>query len=165
VAHVLERAGLGPLLVDLLTPAEELDRRAVFDVSLLASRLLAATSWLSNGPAAGRDLGSFGASTGAAAALWAAAVPDATIAAIVSRGGRPDLAGPRLAEVRAPTLLIVGGADHQVLQLNREAASMLRCPHRLDVIAGATHLFEEPGALAQVAALASEWFTRHLAHG
>ncbi|WP_422933208.1 phosphoribosyltransferase family protein [Sinomonas sp. P47F7] len=164
VARVLERAGLGTLLLDLLDPNEELDRSAVFDIGLLASRLRAATEWLRAGVAAGRDVGYFGASTGAAAALWAAAEPGAGVAAIVSRGGRPDLAGARLADLSAPTLLIVGGADRQVLGLNRDAAVQLRCPHRLDVIAGATHLFEEPGALEQVAALASEWFTRHLDH-
>ena len=164
VARVLERAGLGTLLLDLLAPVEELDRSAVFDVGLLAGRLLVATEWL-RGVAPDRDVGYFGASTGAAAALWAAAAPGAQISAIVSRGGRPDLAGPRLADVRAPTLLIVGGADPVVLGLNRDAASQLRCQHRLDVIAGATHLFEEPGTLSQVATLASEWFTRYLEHG
>jgi putative phosphoribosyl transferase len=164
VAEVLQRAGMGTLLLDLLAPEEELDRRAVFDIGLLAGRLLAATAWLrarAGGP--GRAVGYFGASTGAAAALWAAAEPGAGIAAVVSRGGRPDLAGPRLAAVRAPTLLIVGGADRAVLELNRQAASRLRCPCRIEVVPGATHLFEEPGALEQVAALARGWFVRHLA--
>lgn len=163
VARVLQQAGLGTLLLDLLSAEEELDRRAVFDIELLASRLLSATRWLrSEHSQAPHPVGYFGASTGAAAALWAAAEPGAEIAAVVSRGGRPDLAGPRLASVTAPTLLIVGGSDWQVLELNREAAARLRCPHRVEVIPGATHLFEEPGALEQVAALARGWFTQHL---
>src|SRR6266498_1607603 len=137
----------------------------VFDISLLASRLAAATDWLRGQPsAAGARIGYFGASTGAAAALWVAAEPSAEIGAIVSRGGRPDLAGSRLASVRAPTLLIVGGNDEPVLGLNREAQRRLRCHNRLQVVAGATHLFEEPGALENVARLASDWFTEHLRH-
>jgi putative phosphoribosyl transferase len=163
VARVLREAGFGTLLMDLLSPDEELERRAVFDVGLLASRLTAVTDWL-RAVSAGtpRPVGYFGASTGAAAALWAATEPGAEIAAIVSRGGRPDLAGPRLASVTAPTLFIVGGADRQVLELNREAAAQLTCPHRLEVVPGATHLFEEAGALDAVARLARGWFAEHL---
>jgi len=165
VASALTTAGLGTLLFDLLSPAEELDRARVFDISLLASRLAAATDWLRGQPsAAGARIGYFGASTGAAAALWVAAEPSAEIGAIVSRGGRPDLAGSRLASVRAPTLLIVGGNDEPVLGLNREAQRRLRCHNRLQVVEGATHLFEEPGALENVARLASDWFTEHLRH-
>jgi putative phosphoribosyl transferase len=163
VARVLQNAGLGTLLLDLLSPDEELERRAVFDIGLLASRLTAATDWLRSERAASRTVGYFGASTGAAAALWAAAEPDSGISAVVSRGGRPDLAIGRLGDVQAPTLLIVGGADHQVLELNREAARHLRCPHRLEVVPRATHLFEEPGTLDAVARLARDWFTEHLA--
>ena len=163
VAEVLYRAGLGTLLLDLLTPEEELDRANVFDIELLASRLSAATKWLGGRPDAGScRVGYFGASTGAAAALWAAAEPGAQIAAVVSRGGRPDLAGPRLSEVRAPTLLIVGSADQTVLELNRQAQAQLRCPSELAVVQGATHLFEEPGTLAEAALLASDWFARYL---
>ena len=163
VASVLQGAGLGTLLLDLLTPEEEVDRGNVFDIPLLAQRLSAATRWLK-----GRDdtaacrVGYFGASTGAGAALWAAAEPGAQVDAVVSRGGRPDLAGPRLAAVRAPTLLLVGGADTQVLALNRQAMDLMRAPVHLEVIPGATHLFEEPGTLARVAALATDWFSRHL---
>jgi putative phosphoribosyl transferase len=162
VARVLREAGFGTLLMDLLSPDEELERRAVFDVGLLASRLTAVTDWLRAVAGTPRPVGYFGASTGAAAALWAATEPGAEIAAIVSRGGRPDLAGPRLASVTAPTLFIVGGADRQVLELNREAAAQLTCPHRLEVVPGATHLFEEAGALDAVARLARGWFAEHL---
>jgi putative phosphoribosyl transferase len=163
VASVLRRAGLGTLLLDLLTPAEETDRTNVFDISLLAGRLVEVTNWLSRRrDAAGARIGYFGASTGAGAALWAAAEQGQRISAVVSRGGRPDLAAGRLAQVTAPTLLIVGGDDRAVLGLNRSAAAQLRCPHSLVVVPGATHLFEEPGALGEVAALASDWFTRHL---
>ena len=163
VADVLYRAGLGTLLLDLLTPEEELDRANVFDIELLASRLTAATRWLSGRPdAASCRVGYFGASTGAGAALWAAAEPGAQIAAVVSRGGRPDLAGPRLGEVRAPTLLIMGGADRAVLELNRLAQAQLRCASELAIVQGATHLFEEPGTLAEAALLASDWFARYL---
>ena len=163
VAEVLQRSGLGTVLFDLLTPAEEGSRAAVFDIELLADRLLHVSRWASTHPA-GRERaqGFFGASTGAAAALWAAAEPDAAVAAVVSRGGRPDLAGPRLADVRAPTLLLVGGRDDVVLDLNRQAQARLRCENRLDVIPGATHLFEEPGALEQVAERARDWFVSHL---
>jgi putative phosphoribosyl transferase len=163
VASVLHDAGLGSLLLDLLTPAEEVTRANVFDIELLARRLGHATRWLETQQDGwhGR-IGYFGASTGAGAALWAAAEPDAGIAAIVSRGGRPDLAGARLAAVRAPTLLIVGGADTQVLTLNQHAKALMRAPTRLEIVPGATHLFEEPGALARVAALAAGWFSHYL---
>ncbi|MFJ4953246.1 phosphoribosyltransferase family protein [Streptomyces sp. NPDC088760] len=164
VAEGLHRAGLGTLLFDLLTDAEEADRGNVFDIALLAGRLLDATRWLREEPdVEGLAVGWFGASTGAAAALWAAADPDARPAAVVSRGGRPDLAGPRLAAVTAPTLLVVGGADPLVLDLNREAQARLRCENRLAVVPGATHLFEEPGTLEQVTELARDWFTDHMA--
>ncbi|HEX5333215.1 MAG TPA: phosphoribosyltransferase family protein [Cellulomonas sp.] len=163
VASVLQRAGLGTLLLDLLSPEEELARANVFDIELLAQRLTAATSWLGARPdSTSARVGYFGASTGAGAALWAAAEPGSQVAAVVSRGGRPDLAGPRLADVRAPTLLIVGGADEMVLELNRRAQARLRCPSELAVVEGATHLFEEPGTLAEAALLARDWFTRHL---
>jgi putative phosphoribosyl transferase len=163
VAAALNRARLGTLLFDLLTPAEEMDRANVFDIDLLARRLTAATSWLKSQPEAlGLPVGYFGASTGAAAALWAAAEPDADIAAVVSRGGRPDLAKPRLGRVHTPTLLIVGGHDHTVLRLNRRAQSQMVCKNHLAVVPGATHLFEEPGALAEVSLLARDWFVDHL---
>ena len=165
VASVLNQAGLGTLLFDLLTPAEEHDRANVFDIDLLARRLVDVTAWLRHQPdAVGARIGYFGASTGAAAALWAAAdpAPDA-VAAVVSRGGRPDLAGPHLASVRAPTLLIVGGWDDVVLDLNRAAQAQLRCANNLAVVPGATHLFEEPGTLRAAATLARDWFLRHLA--
>jgi putative phosphoribosyl transferase len=164
VARSLQDARLGTLLFDLLSMDEAVDRSNVFDVHLLASRLVAATSWLRDQrEAEGLGIGYFGASTGAAAALWAAAEPGNEIGAIVSRGGRPDLASARLGSVRAPTLLIVGGADEVVLSLNREAAAQLRCDHRVEVVPGATHLFEEPGALETVARLAGAWLARHLA--
>jgi putative phosphoribosyl transferase len=163
VAAALNRAGVGTLLFDLLTPEEERDRANVFDIGLLARRLLAGTSWVSDDPATrGLEVGYFGASTGGGAALWAAAESARPIAAVVSRGGRPDLAGSRLPSVRAATLLIVGSLDTEVLELNRRAASQLNCEHRVDVVAGAGHLFEEPGALEQVAQLAADWFVRHL---
>ena len=163
VASVLNDAGLGTLLFDLLTVEEEADRANVFDIGLLARRLSRATGWLRSQPwAADVPIGWFGASTGAGAALWAAAEPGADVAAIVSRGGRPDLAGPRLDQVRAPTLLIVGGLDSTVLDLNRTAQAMLRCPSELVVVPGATHLFEEPGTLAVAASAARDWFRRHL---
>jgi putative phosphoribosyl transferase len=163
VADELRNAGLGTLLFDLLTPAEERDRGNVFDIDLLAGRLRDVIGWLRRQPAtAYRRIGLFGASTGAAAALWAAADPDADVAAVVSRGGRPDLAAGRLALVTSPTLLVVGGDDSEVLRLNRSAAGMLRCEHRVAVVPGATHLFEEPGTLQAVAELARDWFTDHL---
>ncbi|MEU8737698.1 phosphoribosyltransferase [Streptomyces halstedii] len=160
VASVLNSAGLGTLLFDLLTPAEEEDRANVFDIGLLAGRLADATGWLRNRVSV--PVGSFGASTGAAAALRAAAATDSGVGAVVSRGGRPDLAGADLSGVRAPTLLIVGGDDGTVIDLNRQAQASLHCENRLEVVPGATHLFEEPGALDQVAALARDWFTAHL---
>ncbi|HLF40813.1 MAG TPA: phosphoribosyltransferase [Acidimicrobiia bacterium] len=164
VAAVLNQAGLGTLLFDLLTVAEEHDRANVFDVDLLARRLVAVTGWLRTQPdIAALPVGYFGASTGAAAALWAATEPDARIAAVVSRGGRPDLAAPRLAAATAPTLLIVGGDDTLVLELNRQARAQMHCESRLTVIPGATHLFEEPGTLQAAAAAARDWFTGHLA--
>jgi putative phosphoribosyl transferase len=164
VAEVLQRAGLATLLFDLLTEDEALNRANVFDVALLARRLDTATRWLGTQPEMDRlPVGYFGASTGAAAALWASAGTVVEIGAVVSRGGRPDLATPRLPLVRAPTLLIVGGADELVLELNRAALADLRsCEHELTVIHGATHLFEEPGALERVAELATGWFVRHL---
>lgn len=164
VAAVLNAAGLGTLLFDLLTVDEELDRSNVFDIGLLAQRLSDVTRRLRAGPdTADLRIGYFGASTGAAAALWAAAEPNSDIAAVVSRGGRPDLAASRLAQVSAPTLLIVGSRDDAVLELNREAQSLLRCANRLAVIPGATHLFEEAGALETAAELARDWFISHLA--
>ena len=166
VAGVLNDAGLGTLLFDLLTPEEELDRANVFDIGLLARRLAEVTGWLRAQPrAAQAAVGYFGASTGAAAALRAAAEPGAGIAAVVSRGGRPDLARPRLAAVTAPTLLIVGGSDEVVLDLNRRAQAELRCENDLAVVPGATHLFEEPGTLEAAAALARDWFISHFPHG
>jgi putative phosphoribosyl transferase len=162
VSRSLQRAGLATLLFDLLSPEEALERTNVFDVELLAVRLLAVTKWVRARPScAGLQVGYFGASTGGAAALWAAA-EDPSVGAVVSRGGRPDLASARLGAVRSPTLLIVGEADTVVLGLNEEAASQLECEHRLAVVPRATHLFEEPGALEAVAALAQEWFARHL---
>ncbi len=169
VASVLRQAGLGTLLFDLLTAEEELDRANVFDIGLLARRLAGATQWLRARPgAAAWAVGYFGASTGAAAALLAAAQPGADIAAVVSRGGRPDLAGGALRSVRAPSLLIVGGDDQTVLDLNRRAQAEFRCENDLAVVPGASHLFEEPGTLAAAAGLARDWFTSHMltaAHG
>ncbi|HSF27258.1 MAG TPA: phosphoribosyltransferase family protein [Actinomycetes bacterium] len=163
VASVLADAGLATLLLDLLTPEEERERANVFDIELLAARLVEVMAWVRRqADLAGTRVGLFGASTGAAAALWAAAEPSTEVAAIVSRGGRPDLAEPRLADVRAPTLLIVGGADSPVRELNQAAEAELRCERRLVVVPGATHLFEEPGTLQEVARLAREWFLAHL---
>ena len=167
VAQSLRDAGIGTLLIDLLTQQEEMvDTRTAhlrFDIELLADRLVAATQWLARQPQTERlKLGLFGASTGGAAALVAASrIPD-RIAAVVSRGGRPDLAGPALAHVQAPTLLIVGGDDKQVIGMNRQAAEQMNAPHRIEIIPGAGHLFEEPGALEEVARLASEWFGKYL---
>jgi putative phosphoribosyl transferase len=162
VADVLNGAGLGTLLFDLLTPDEERDRANVFDIGLLAGRLAEVTRWLrAQPPAANTAVGYFGASTGAAAALWAAAEPGADIAAVVSRGGRPDLAHPRLAAVTSPTLLIVGGHDEVVLDLNRRARKELRCENDLAVVPGASHLFEEPHTLDAAAGLARDWFLSH----
>lgn len=163
VAQALNGAGFATLLFDLLTPSEEIDRTNVFDIPLLASRLVAASAWLGERSDVGElPLGYFGASTGAGAALSAAGELGDRVKAVVSRGGRPDLARD-LGAVRAPTLLIVGGADHQVLALNHEAQQQLRCPSELAVVPGATHLFEEPGALEQVSRLAIDWLDRHLA--
>jgi putative phosphoribosyl transferase len=159
VAAALNDAGIATLLFDLLTPDEEQRRSNVFDIDLLASRLVAATHWLRHQPdAQGLRIGYFGASTGAAAALVAAAHFGSEISAVVSRGGRPDLAGAALVEVVAPTLLIVGGRDEVVIEVNRQAQARLRCYSRLEIVAGATHLFEEPGALDSVAELACDWF-------
>jgi alpha-beta hydrolase superfamily lysophospholipase len=163
VSGVLNNAGIATLLLDLLTPEEAEDRRNVFDVELLAARLIAATRWLGEQRESEHlPVCYFGASTGAAAALRAAAELGKDVRAVVSRGGRPDLARPWLDAVRSPTLLIVGGSDQVVLGLNREALAELACEAELRVIPGATHLFEEPGALEQVAALARDWFVRHL---
>ena len=163
VATELSRRGIGTLLLDLLTPEEDGTYRTRFDINLLATRLTAVTKWLKARP----DLktltvGLFGASTGAAAALRTAAETGSDVHAIVSRGGRPDLAGPYLHLVRCPTLLIVGGHDEEVLRLNEAAFAELTCTKQLAVVPGATHLFEEPGKLEEVAQLAGEWFEDHL---
>ncbi len=164
VARVLNERAMGTLLFDLLTPSEAEDRANVFDIPLLAHRLAAATGWVTARPdAAGLPVGLFGASTGAAAAFVAAAGLGNDVSAVVSRGGRPDLAGSALERVTAPTLLIVGGDDPVVLGLNREAERVLRCEKRVEVIPGATHLFEEPGALESVTELATGWFEQHFA--
>ena len=167
VAGALRAGGLATLLMDLLTEAEEAeDVRTLalrFDIGLLARRLVAATDWLAQQPdTATLPVGYFGASTGAGAALVAAAERPAAVAAIVSRGGRPDLAGPSLGVVRAPTLLIVGGADVPVIEMNRDAMRQMRALTHLEIVPGATHLFEEPGALEQVATLARAWFAHYL---
>ncbi len=167
VARVLNDAGLATLLIDLLTPSEEeVDMRTAqlrFDIGLLAGRLVGATGWLRQDLQTRElRLGYFGASTGAGAALVAAAERPEEVAAVVSRGGRPDLAGAALPNVRAPTLLIVGGNDLPVIGMNKEAQKRMRAETRLEIVEGATHLFEEPGALEQVARLAREWFQRYL---
>jgi putative phosphoribosyl transferase len=163
VARILNDAGLGTLLFDLLTSAEACDRANVFDIPLLARRLVSVTAWLRAQDEGSRAaIGYFGASTGAGAALWAAGEPASEVSAVVSRGGRPDLAGPRLGAVRAPTLLIVGGDDPLVLRLNREAQAQMRCESELHVVPGATHLFEEPGTLDLAARHARDWFVDHL---
>jgi dienelactone hydrolase len=167
VARVLNEAGLGTLLLDLLTPDEEAidlrTRHLRFDINLLAGRLAAVADWLGTKPETSRlRLGYFGASTGGGAALVAASQRPATIVAVVSRGGRPDLAGEVLPHVTAPTLLIVGGNDIPVIEMNENAMRQMRCEVRLEIVPGATHLFEEPGALEQIAALAREWFERVL---
>ena len=168
VAQALNRAGLGTLLFDLLTEEEErVDVHTAeyrFNISLLAERLTHATDWTQQNENT-RDLrfGYFGASTGAAAALIAAAEPPEIVGAVVSRGGRPDLAGPALGNVRAPTLLIVGGKDHAVIKLNEIARKQMRCEVKAEIIPGATHLFEEPGALEEVATLSANWFLSKIA--
>lgn len=162
VAQALQEAKMATLLFDLLTEDEAMDRENVFDISLLGNRLREATRWVKgHEPARHLPIGYFGASTGAAAALIAAA-DGHEIGAIVSRGGRPDLAGEALARVTAPTLLIVGGDDDVVIELNREAYAQMRCEKRLSIVPGATHLFEEPGTLDEVVRLACEWFTKYL---
>jgi pimeloyl-ACP methyl ester carboxylesterase len=163
VAKTLQKAGLGTLLLDLLTEEEEEERRNVFDIGLLAARLLSAARWFRTDSLTRRlPIGLFGASTGAGAALAAAARCPEGFGAVVSRGGRPDLAGDLLPRVTAPTLLIVGGNDEGVLELNRRALEALRCEKDLAVVPEATHLFEEPGALEAVAKLAESWFIEHL---
>jgi putative phosphoribosyl transferase len=165
VAQILRDAGLATLLFDLLTPQEEIETAEWrFDIDLLARRLVGATDWLqSSEQTRYLKLGYFGASTGAAAALVAAAQRADVVTAIVSRGGRPDLAAPWLNRVKAPTLLIVGGNDFPVIQMNRAALAKLNVENELAIVPGATHLFEEPGTLEQVGQLASDWFVRHLA--
>ena len=162
VASLLQEQGIGTLLFDLLSEREAVDRSNVFDIELLAKRLAVVTHWLHQRPEA-RNLriGYFGASTGAAAALYAAAQPDTPVSAVVSRGGRPDLAIEVLDRVQAPTLFIVGSDDDVVLELNLRAAKHLRCEHRVEIVPGATHLFEEPGTLMQAATLAQHWFAGH----
>jgi putative phosphoribosyl transferase len=166
VAQALREAGIGTLLFDLLTREEEaVDRvrgHLRFDIRLLADRLIGATAWLGQAPETRRvNIGYFGASTGGGAALVAAKLGD-RVSAVVSRGGRPDLAGEALPSVRAPTLLIVGGYDEPVIEMNRAAYAQLHCPKELRIVPGATHLFEEPGTLEEVARLAQEWFQRYL---
>lgn len=166
VASVLRDRSVGTLLVDLLEEWESDDRQKVFDIALLADRLMAATEWLQRDEStAEMDIGYFGASTGAAAALQAAASLGDEIAAIVSRGGRPDLAMDYLAQVTAPTLLIVGGRDYPVIPLNQQAYDRLRVEKHLVIVPGATHLFEEPGALQEVARIAGDWFAKYLGPG
>lgn len=164
VARMLHERQIGTLLLDLLTPEEDQERRNRFDISLLTQRLLDVTQWLRQQPATrALPLAYFGASTGAAAALMAAAALGDDIQAVVSRGGRPDLAEPQdLARVRCPTLLLVGGLDEDVLLLNQQAASGMRCLPTLSAIPGATHLSEEPGTLDEVARQAADWFEQHL---
>jgi dienelactone hydrolase len=170
VAGVLQQGGFGTLLLDLLTAAEEqvdlCTRHLRFDIELLAGRLLEAAAWLEREPSTrGLLIGFFGASTGGGAALVAAAERPSAIHAVVSRGGRPDLAGPVLGRVKAPTLLIVGGADEQVIRFNQLALGQMRCNKELEIVPRATHLFEEPGALERVSELASNWFRQHLKPG
>ena len=170
VAASLQQRRLATLLMDLLTEDEEAADAHTghlrFDIDLLAGRLTAATAWLAGRSDVGRlPLGYFGASTGAAAALVAAAFQPDHVAAVVSRGGRPDLAGDHLADVRAPTLLIVGSRDDVVIGLNNDAAARMTAERRIEIIPGATHLFEEPGALEQVSRLAGDWFQAHLDDG
>jgi dienelactone hydrolase len=167
VARVLREAGLGTLLIDLLTREEEQSEARTghlrFDIPMLARRLDTAIEWLRNDQGTrALPVGLFGASTGGGAALVAAAARPEAVRAVVSRGGRPDLAGPALALVRAPTLLIVGERDHPVIAMNRDALAQLQSEKRLEIVPGATHLFEEPGTLEQVARLAAAWFARYL---
>ncbi len=164
VAGVLQQRGIGTLLFDLLTHAEDMNYETRFDIALLTRRLLAATDWLQAAPETqALKIGYFGASTGAAAALQAAAQLGDRISAVVSRGGRPDLAGTlALGRVSAPTLLIVGSADYGVIELNQQAYALMNCERELTLIPGATHLFEEPGTLEQAAHSAADWFARHL---
>lgn len=164
VAEVLQQHGIGTLLFDLLTREEDQDYETRFDIALLTRRLLAATDWLQSSPKTRTlKIGYFGASTGAAAALQAAAGKNDGVFAVVSRGGRPDLAGEAaLSRVSAPTLLIVGGADYGVIELNQRAYALMHGEKKLTLIAGATHLFEEPGTLQQAARSAAEWFVQHL---
>ena len=170
VARTLNDAGLATLLFDLLTPEEELvDTRTAelrFDIDLLAERLVHATTWVKQQQQQTRDLriGYFGSSTGGGAALVAASQLPEDVGAVVSRGGRPDLAGAALPKMQAPTLFIVGGQDDIVIELNEQARNQMGCKVKLEIIPGATHLFEEPGALEQVAKLASDWFINHIAH-
>jgi pimeloyl-ACP methyl ester carboxylesterase len=162
VAETLNRAGLATLLFDLLTPAEESDRGNVFEIGLLSGRLVDGTAWLTGLEEWSRQpIGYFGASTGAAAALTAASELGDEISAVVSRGGRPDLAMSHLAKVKSPTLLIVGSLDTVVIGMNRDAQAALNCENRLEVVPGASHLFEEPGTLDRVADLARDWFVSH----
>jgi putative phosphoribosyl transferase len=163
VARILNRAGIGTLLFDLLTDREALDRQNIFDIDLLASRLESAVDYIrSNEQWSKWPIGLFGASTGAAAALVTASRRREQVSAVVSRGGRPDLAGASLSLVDAPTLFIVGGEDHEVIELNKFASQHLHCPNELKIVSGATHLFEEPGTLDQAAVLAKDWFVSHL---
>jgi dienelactone hydrolase len=162
VAHQLEVRGLGTLLLDLLTEHEAYDRRNVFDIPLLAGRMVEAVRFArADAELSSLPIGLFGASTGAAAALVAAAQLPQEVAAVVSRGGRPDLGGPALSQVRAATLLVVGGADYGVIDLNRDAFAALTCEKRLEIVPGATHLCEEPGTLDKVVDLAAQWFNAH----
>jgi putative phosphoribosyl transferase len=163
VAEKLQDRAIATLLFDLLTEEEASDRRNVFHIPLLASRLEEALAWSREDPdTAALPVGLFGASTGSAAALVTSAANQGEIAAVVSRGGRPDMAGEVLAQIRAPTLLIVGGADTGVLELNEDAYAGLNCTKHLHIVPGATHLFEEPGALDQVVETAGDWFVQHL---
>lgn len=166
VAEALQAHRIATLLFDLLSDAEAADRRKVFDIDLLSERVDQAVDWVGQHPQLSLlRIGLFGASTGAAAALVEAALRPGQVAAVVSRGGRPDLAGDCLSRVQAPTLLIVGSEDREVLELNRSALRSLRCTKRLEAVPGATHLFEEPGTLESVAELAAAWFESHLALG
>jgi dienelactone hydrolase len=164
VARILHSGGMGTLLMDLLTPEEDMDDETRFDIPLLTHRLLAATDWLQTQHRLNQlPIGYFGASTGAAAALQAAAEPGNKISAVVSRGGRPDMASAdALSRVNSPTLLLIGGLDDIVIELNQEAFSHMHCTKHISIIPGASHLFEEPGTLEKVAKLASDWFKHYL---